>query len=150
MLEFLNEKILTSIIRNIELLQLLMLFAVISALCLGCRVQRPVREWEAPHKTCNYSCVMYYAAELENNEVIYRVITIHCLREQVYLSAPSSPLGGQTRESWKTNNHQLLQSLTSQATESGVVKRDNVVSDAQKVNSSFSSLYFLIWISLPM
>ena len=60
----------------------------------------PVREWEAPHKTCNYSCVMYYAAELENNEVIYRVITIHCLREQVYLSAPSSPLGGQTRETW--------------------------------------------------
>ena len=93
---------------------------------------------------------MYYAAELENNEVIYRVITIHCLREQVYLSAPSSPLGGQTRESWKTNNHQLLQSLTSQATESGVVKRDNVVSDAHKVNSSFSSLYFLISISLPM
>lgn len=96
---------------------------------------------------------MYYAAELENNEVIYRVITIHCLREQVYLSAPSSPLGGHWSVSdkrvWQTNNHQLLQSLTSWATESGVVKRDNVVSDAQKVNSSFWSLYFLISISLP-
>ena len=57
---------------------------------------------------------MYYAAELENNEVIYRVITIHCLREQVYLSAPSSPLGGQTSgDLVKTNNHQLQQSLTS-------------------------------------
>ena len=93
---------------------------------------------------------MYYAAELENNEVIYRVITIHCLREQVYLSAPSSPLGGQCQTGEKTNNHQLLQSLTSQATESGVVKRDNVVSDAQKVNYLLcSSLYFLISISLP-
>ena len=95
---------------------------------------------------------MYYAAELENNEVIYTVITIHCLREQVYLSAPSSPLGGQTGESWKTNNHQLLQSLTSQATESGVVKRDNVVSDVQKVTKIlylFLSLYFHISIILP-
>ena len=67
----------------------------------------PVGEWEAPHKTCNYSCVMYYAAELENNEVIYRVITIHCLREQVYLSAPSSPLGGQTRETWKNKQSSI-------------------------------------------
>ena len=68
----------------------------------------PVGEWEAPHKTCNYSCVMYYAAELENNEVIYRVITIlHCLREQVYLSAPSSPLGGQTRETWENKQSSI-------------------------------------------
>ena len=83
---------------------------------------------------------MYYAAELENNEVIYRVITIHCLREQVYLSAPSSPLGGHwsdKRDLVKTNNHQLQQhSLTSRATVSGVVKMDNLVSYALKVNSS--------------
>lgn len=50
---------------------------------------------------------MYYAAELENNEVIYRVITIHCLREQVYLSAPSSPLGGQTGETWKNKQSSI-------------------------------------------
>ena len=47
---------------------------------------------------------MYYAAELENNEVIYRVITIHCLREQVYLSAPSSPLGGH----WSVSDNRVL------------------------------------------
>ena len=73
---------------------------------------------------------MYYAAELENNEVIYRVITIHCLREQVYLSAPSPPRWSDKRDMVKTNNHQLQQSLTSQATVSGVVKTDNLVSYA--------------------